>query len=421
METFTFWTAIIVVILTVIALVKRIETRLVLLTAGFFLCCISLDPMAGLNQFAKSMTNSGLIQSICSSMGFAFLVAYTKVDMHLVQLLTRPMKALGIFLIPACTLVTAVINAAIPSAAGCAAAVATTLLPVMIRAGISPAGAGAAILAGTFGSSFNPGNPHAVMISGMAGMEPMGFIISHSVMYSAMVLLGAVLVTIIEVVFLKDHKSGGGTAEFEGMGEEIKNLNLLWAAAPLVPLVLLLLGNTCVPTLRMGVAHAMLIGAIYTMAVTLCNPQKAVTEFFNGAGKGYGNVLGIIIAAGVFAGGLREAGLVDALIDGLKTVGEYARIGGGTGVFLMAILTGSGDAATFAFNEAVTPHAAELGMNINNLGNTALISAQLGRTMSPVAGVVILLSGMCKVSPLELVKRTAVPMLACFTCVMLFF
>lgn len=47
------------------------------------------------------------------------------------------------------------------------------------------------------------------MISGMAGMEPMGFIISHSVMYSAMVLLGAVLVTIIEVVFLKDHKSGG--------------------------------------------------------------------------------------------------------------------------------------------------------------------------------------------------------------------
>lgn len=106
METFTFWTAIIVVILTVIALVKRIETRLVLLTAGFFLCCISLDPMAGLNQFAKSMTNSGLIQSICSSMGFAFLVAYTKVDLHLVQLLTRPMKALGIFLIPACTLVT---------------------------------------------------------------------------------------------------------------------------------------------------------------------------------------------------------------------------------------------------------------------------------------------------------------------------
>ncbi|WP_443743674.1 C4-dicarboxylate transporter DcuC [Sutterella sp.] len=421
METFTFWAAIIVVILTVVALVKRIETRLVLLTAGLFLCCISLDPMAGLNQFAKSMTNAGLIQSICSAMGFAFLVGYTKADMHLVQLLTRPMKALGILLIPACTLVTAVINAAIPSAAGCAAAVATTLLPVMIRTGISPAGAGAAILAGTFGSCFNPGGPHPVMISGMAGMEPMAFIISHSVMYASMIVLGAVLVTIVEVVFLKDHKSGAGAEGFEGMGEKVEHINLLWAAAPLVPLVILLLGNTCVPALRMGVAHAMLIGAIYTMIVTLCNPQKAVTEFFNGAGKGYGNVLGIIIAAGVFAGGLREAGLVDALIDALKNVGEYARIGGGCGVFLMAILTGSGDAATFAFNEAVTPHAAELGMTISDLGNTALISAQLGRTMSPVAGVVILLAGLCKVNPLDLVKRTALPMLVCFTSVMAFF
>lgn len=420
METFTFWAAIVVVILTVIALVKRIETRLVLLTAGLFLCCLSLNPMAGLNQFAKSMTNAGLIQSICSAMGFAYLVSFTKADMHLVQLLTRPMKALGIFLIPACTIVTAIINAAIPSAAGCAAAVATTLLPVMIRAGISPAGAGAAILAGTFGSCFNPGGPHPVMISGMAGMEPMAFIISHSVMYASMILLGAVLVTVVEFI-LKDHRGSGTLEGLESMGSSVEKINLLWAAAPLVPLVILLLGNTCVPALKMGVAHAMLIGAIYTLIVTLCNPQKAVTEFFNGAGKGYGNVLGIIIAAGVFAGGLREAGLVDALIDALKNVGEYARIGGGSGVFLMAILTGSGDAATFAFNEAVTPHAAELGMTISDLGNTALISAQLGRTMSPVAGVVILLSGLCKVNPLELVKRTALPMIICFASVLIFF
>ncbi|MDO5530880.1 C4-dicarboxylate transporter DcuC [Sutterella sp.] len=420
MATFTFWTAIVVVILTVIALVKRIETRFVLLAAGLFLCVISLNPMSALNQFVKSMTNSGLIQSICSAMGFAFLVGYTKADMHLVQLLTRPMKALGIFLIPACTIVTAIINAAIPSAAGCAAAVATTLLPVMIRAGISPAGAGAAILAGTYGSCYNPGIPHIVMISEMAGIQPMEFIISHSLMYAIMIAIGAALVTVVELL-LKDHKTSGSAEGFEGMGEKLEKINLLWAAAPLVPLVILLLGNTCVPALKMGVAHAMLIGVIYTMIVTLCNPQKAIPEFFNGAGKGYGNVLGIIIAAGVFAGGLREAGLVDALIEALKNVGDFARIGGGGGVFLMAILTGSGDAATFAFNEAVTPHAPELGMTISNLGNTALVSAQLGRTMSPVAGVVILISGLCKVNPLELVKRTAIPMIVCWLAVMIFF
>lgn len=209
------------------------------------------------------------------------------------------------------------------------------------------------------------------MISGMAGMEPMTFIISHSVMYASMILLGAVLVTVVEFL-LKDHRSSVKLEGIDSMGSQIERINPLWATAPLVPLVILLLGNTCVHFLKMGVAHAMLIGAIYTLIVTLCNPQKAVTEFFSG-------------------------------------------------IFLMAILTGSGDATTFAFNEAVTPHAAELGMTISDLGNTALICAQLGRTMSLVAGVVILLAGLCKVNPLELVKRTAIPMPVCFVTVLLFF
>lgn len=74
-------------------------------------------------------------------------------------------------------------------------------------------------------------------------------------------------------------------------------------------------------------------------------------------------------------------------------------------------ITGSGDAATFAFNEAVTPHAASFGMPIPNLGAMALISGQMGRTMSPIAGVVIVLSGLAMVPPIQLVKRTAIPLI----------
>ena len=43
------WLAIAVIFLTVYALIKRMETRLVLFTAGFFLCIVSLDPMDALN------------------------------------------------------------------------------------------------------------------------------------------------------------------------------------------------------------------------------------------------------------------------------------------------------------------------------------------------------------------------------------
>ncbi|HIU36932.1 MAG TPA: C4-dicarboxylate transporter DcuC [Candidatus Aphodousia faecigallinarum] len=416
----TFWAALVIIVLTLVALVKRYETRLVLCVSGLVMCIISLDPMAAYDQFAKSMTTGNLIQSICSAMGFAFLVSYTKCDIHLVQMLTRPMKSLGLFLIPCCTLLTAVINAAIPSAAGCAAAVGATLIPLMIRSGITPAGAGAAVLAGTYGSNFNPGGAHPVMISGMAGIEPMEFIIENSFTYAVLSLVGAVMITVVEFV-LRDHKGSGdlGNIQTDTTGG-IGKVNVLYAIAPMVPLVILLLGNTYVPAIKMGVAQAMLIGVTYTMIITRIDPQNAFKEFFNGAGKGYGNVLGIIIAAGVFAAGLREAGVVDALIEALKQANEYARVGGALGTWAMAVLMGSGDAATFAFNEAVTPHAAEFGMTISELGNTVMCAAQLGRTMSPIAGVVILLAGMSQVSPIDLVKRTAVPMIVAWFILILF-
>ncbi|EHL68190.1 hypothetical protein HMPREF1032_04104, partial [Subdoligranulum sp. 4_3_54A2FAA] len=57
----TLWFAGIVVIATVYALIKRYETRLVLLTAGFLLAIVSMKPMMAFQQFDKSMTNGSLI------------------------------------------------------------------------------------------------------------------------------------------------------------------------------------------------------------------------------------------------------------------------------------------------------------------------------------------------------------------------
>ena len=418
----TFWAAIFIVLLALVALLKRYETRLVLCLSGLAMCIVAMDPMAAYNQFAKSMTTGNLIQSICSAMGFAFLVGYTKCDIHLVQLLTRPVKSLGLFLIPCSALLTTIVNAAIPSAAGCAAAVGATLIPLMIRSGISPAGAAAAVLIGTYGSNFNPGGAHPVMISGMAGIDPMQYTIDYSITYATVSLVGIIMITVVEFI-LKDYRktNPNEAVKLDIKSVAVEKVNVLFAIAPLVPLVILLLGNTYVPAIRMGVAQAMLIGVTYTMLVTRVNPQKAFSEFFTGAGKGYGNVLGIIIAAGVFACGLRETGVVGALIEALKHANEYARVGGASGTFLMAVLTGSADAAIFAFNEAVTPHAAEFGMTITDLGNVVSTAGQLGRTMSPIAGVVILLAGMAQVSPTDLVKRTAVPMITAWLVLILFF
>lgn len=112
---FSAWVALAAVIATIYGLIKRYETRLVLLLAGLVMCCCSLDPMAAFEQFDKSMTNRALIISICSSMGFAACVTLTKCDLHLVSLLTKPLNKLGILLLPCCMLVTGVASLAIGS------------------------------------------------------------------------------------------------------------------------------------------------------------------------------------------------------------------------------------------------------------------------------------------------------------------
>lgn len=143
--TWTFWAAIVVVIATVYALIKRYETRLVLLTSGFVMAFISLQPMIAFKQFDKSMTNGSLIIAICSALGFAAVISLTKCDVHLVSLLMRPLKKLGVFLLPSCMIVTSVIATAIPSMAGLSAAVGPTMIPIMIRSGFKPAIAAAAV------------------------------------------------------------------------------------------------------------------------------------------------------------------------------------------------------------------------------------------------------------------------------------
>ena len=414
------WIAVAVIFATIWGLIKRWETRLVLIAAGLFLCIISLDPMMGLNQFAKSMTNNSLIMAICGSMGFAYTATYTHADRSLVHYLSAPIRGLGILLVPVSTIITFFVNIAIPSAAGCAAAVGSTLTPLMLRAGIKPAAAAAAVLADTIGSYLSPGTSHNPFVAKMAGMDVMQFIGTHtyySLMCGAILVVGTAL-----VCFLMGDGKGDANAQVDEskLKNEAFTPSPLRAIVPLIPITILVVGNLWVPAIKMGVAQAMLIGAICALVFSLSDPQVFSKKFFDGMGKGYADVLGIIIAAGVFAAGLRATGLIDACVEALKSSNDIARWGGSLGPWIMGVITGSGDAATLAFNETVTPHAKEFGMTIEGLGGLAFLTGALGRTMSPLAGVTILVSGIAMVSPIDVIKRTAIPcIIAVLACAIL--
>ncbi|EIN1962726.1 C4-dicarboxylate transporter DcuC, partial [Salmonella enterica] len=171
---------VLVLFASIFLLIKRYDTRATLIGSGVILCIISLSPMSAFSAFSIRMTTSGLIESICSSMGFAYVMKYTKCDLALVQFLTRGLSRMGLLLIPASVAVTFVVCIAIPSAAGVSAAVGATLIPLLIAARIHPAIAGGAVLSGTLGAYLNPGLAHNVFISHISNTPLMKFVFYHA-------------------------------------------------------------------------------------------------------------------------------------------------------------------------------------------------------------------------------------------------
>lgn len=414
--------AVVVILITIYLLIKKYETRMVLIGSGLLLCILSLTPLDAFTAFSERMVSSSLIQAICSSMGFAYVMKYTKCDMHLVHVLSKVLTRLGFFLIPATVIVTYFINIAIPSAAGCAAAVGATLIPLLIAARIHPAIAGGAVLCGTIGSMLSPGMSHNAFVANMANMEVVDLIARHSP-YSLMA--GGIAAVALAAVALvkKEYKmtvtSTGDTSS--STSTEAVRPNYLYATAPFIPLLLLILPFfDTFSSFKLSVPAAMLIGTIYALIITLTSPSAITKEFFKGMGNAYGDVLGIIIAAAVFAAGLKASGLIDAFISFLTHSPEFARWGGTLGPFLMGIITGSGDAAAFAFNETVTPFASQFGYEIPDMGMAAALSGALGRTMSPLAGAAIVCAGLANINPMEIAKRTAPGMIIAVIAVALF-
>lgn len=418
----TMWVALIITIGAIWALIKRYETRLVLLTAGILMAVISMKPMIAFQQFDKSMTNASLIIAICSAMGFAGVVSATKCDVHLVSLLTKPLKKLGLLLLPACMLVVSLISIAIPSTSGLVAAVGPTIIPLMIRAGFRPAIAAATVVGSITAAYLSPGVSHNAFVAKLAGMEVIDFIGKWADVTVVASLAAIVLMLVVCIVYGDFKKGGFGeeAARREGDAELPEKPNIAYAIAPMLPVVILIIASIWAPQLKMSVATAMLIGTIYALAVTRSKPAEITKKFFDGMGSGYAKILGIIIAAGVFAAGLRACGVIDAFVDYLTHANEVAKLGAALGPYLMALVTGSGDAATFAFNEAVTPHAEQFGLSIDALGYLAAISGNFGRLSSPLAGGMIIAAGLAGVSPFEIVKRTAPVMLVLLVGVYIF-
>ena len=270
------------IIFAVALLILKKDTKTVLLGAGIIMCIAALKPLDAFDAFKDNMIQTGLITSVCSVMGFSFVMKITQVDKHLVHSLAKILVKIRPLLIPGVIISTFIVNISLNSASGVTAAVGTIFIPLLISMGVKPAMAASAVILGTWGSMLSPGLDHQSVISQIANVEVIDVIKVHAKTDIIAMLIAATYLTILAKI-LKEDK-GYQIENIESKEDTEFKVNLFYAVLPLLPVIMLIIFNiesvqkNISWASRIGVPHAMLIGSILCIFATKTNIQKATNE-----------------------------------------------------------------------------------------------------------------------------------------------
>ena len=191
----------------------------------------------------------------------------------------------------------------------------------------------------------------------------------------------------------------------------------------MLPLGLLIgLSPLVYKAIKLNLVTAIIVSLIIALVVDIatrrdfkqcCKDSQAI---FEGMGKVFTSTVSFIVCAEMLALGLNKIGGISTMIQAAASIQN-------AGLFIMlivmlvimivaAIVTGSGNAAFFAFSPLLPEAASSVGIPTLALAVPVQLSAGIARTMSPIAGVIIAVAGAAGVSPMAIVRRTWIPMLA---------
>lgn len=432
--------SVIVLVLAGYAIAKNYEAKLVLFVAGIALMVgaatlgmpvldvkqstgnVWLDPLKQIQLgFIKQFGGAGII--IMVLFGFSSYMSRIGANDAAVHLVSKPISKIRspYILVPIVFWLGNLLSLVIPSASSLAVILMATLYPILRAAKMSSMTA-AGIIATTATIMPTPLGGDNVVAARLLGFE---HVVDYATVHHAVISLPVlVLMGIAHYFWQKYMDRRQGEAAFTDVDEsKLESAKALppayYALFPLVPLILIIVLGLFFRQIKVGLVEITLFSfalAFVTELIRKRDVKEQMTQaglFFKGMGEGFSQVVVLIVAAGTLVAGLNAIGIIDMISGVVKNV-DNAGVGlmfifsGLTA--LITFISGSGNAVFYSFIEIIPSIANQAHVDPIMVALPMQFTSNLVRAISPVSAVVIIVASVVKASPIDVVKRTAVPL-----------
>lgn len=435
----------VILTLAVIAVVawcifKNYYPPTVLLLAGLVFLAVAafmgVDPVAAKKSthflgfdLAQAFTEQmktrlpGLGLNIMWIAGFSYYMDKIGASKALVKACVKPLSAIrSPYLLLAVTYVIGQFMALfINSAVGLGLLLMASIFPLLVALGVSRTSA-AAVIGSTCCLDLGPASSNAMRAADLVNTDVVTYFVQDQIPV-ALCVIATVAIGHFFVQRWFDRCDGeaanAGTAgekqdvnkAFEGAGPAY------YAILPMIPLFLLIVFSPMVYAgVKLSLQTAIIISILISFVVDLVahlDVKEAITRtkaVYEGMGKVFTSTVALICCAELFALGMNKVGGITTMIQAaasMESAGVWVMLFVMIAIMVIAtIVTGSGNAAFFAFSPLLPEAAASVGMNAAVLAVPVQLSAGIARTMCPIAGVMIAVSSIAGITPFQIVRRT---------------
>ena len=425
-------------------IIKKYNPTIVLLVTGLMLLFVSaiigrplfaeeglttgvslLDPFKVIQQaFLSQLGMIGL--TIMTLFGFAAYMTHIGANDVTVNTLIRPVKNIKsvYVLVPIVFLVGNMLSLVVPSASSLAILLMATLYPTLKKAKMSSLTA-AGIIATTATIMPTPLGADNVIAAEKLGINLMNYVFKMHVLLSIPALLLMAAAHFFWQRYMdKKHPEGAiGNVEIEMDMAGKKLPPAFYGLFPVLPLIILLAvflfqSFGLFTNISLDVVTVTLISFAVALIAEVIRKKsfKKMMEdgqvFFKGMGEGMGSVVTLVVAAGVLVEGFKALGIIEMItssVEGVSGAGSILSLSFTGATTLIGIISGSGLSFFYAMIGVVPEISQGAGINGAMISLPMQMAANLSRTLSPVAAVVIIVAGSIKKSPIDVLKRTAMP------------